>query len=229
MAAIVSFFLQFVSALHVFDRDVYATTGGSIQTIGIAGVLVTSAILIGTALWARRRWGGTPFGTYTLMFGGCALLMSGLSAFASVALVVPIAVGGLVADLLERRGVSDLTLGLAVPAAMWLGWFGAYQLVWGLGWAAELWMGTVVFTMVTGAALSQLTIERRVSLVDPNFASNAAESAALVEVVLRPPLRSEGSRRWPRRSCSGGSARPAARRCARRAPAGGPTPIARAR
>jgi hypothetical protein len=161
MVAIVSFFLQFVSALHVFDRDVYATTSNAIQTIGIAGVFLTSAILTGTVLWARRRWGRTPFGTYTLMFGGCALLMSGLTAFASVALVVPIAAGGLVADLLERRGVSDLTLGLAVPAATWLGWFGVYQLVWGLGWAAELWMGTVVFTMLTGAALSQLTIERR--------------------------------------------------------------------
>jgi hypothetical protein len=162
--AIVAFFGQFASALHAALPDEFAAGASDTQQIvGVASVLLPNALLVGTVLWTLARWPAPPLGTFTLMFGGTALLMAGLDAFDHLALVAPLAVGGLVADTLVSRRVPARWVAVIVPVVMWSAWFAVYNAVWGLAWEAELISGTVVFAALTGYGLALLTpADRRV-------------------------------------------------------------------
>lgn len=93
------------------------------------------------------------------MFTGVALLMSGLDGFSEVPLVAAASAGGLTADLLTRRLAPD-NLGwtrvaaILTPMVLWSVWFAIFAAAYGLGWPPELWIGTTVFTMLTGLGLS---------------------------------------------------------------------------
>jgi hypothetical protein len=152
--AVVAFFTQFASALHAAEHDVFAAGApDELQVVGVAAVLLPNALLIGALLWTTARWPTPPPGTFTLLFGGTALLMAGLDAFDQVALVVPVAVAGALADVLLARRYPARIIAVAVPVAMWSAWFAVYHAVWGLGWEAELTSGTVALAALTGYGL----------------------------------------------------------------------------
>lgn len=154
--AVLAFFTQFASAFRVFDHDVF---GGfateQMQVVGLTAVLLTNALLVGALTWTARRW-VTPRGTFTLMFGGAALLMSIESGFDQIWLAGAAVAGGFVADMMLARGASLRTILVVVPGVMWTSWFGMYHAVWGLGWAAELWTGAVFLAVLSGFGLSLL-------------------------------------------------------------------------
>jgi hypothetical protein len=159
--AVLAFFTQFASALHASYRDVFAAgAADELQIVGVAAVLLPNALLIGALLWTTARWPHPPPGTFTLMFGGTALLMAGLDAFDQLALVVPVAAGGLLADVLVARRYPASLVAVAVPVVTWSGWFAVYHAVRGLGWEAELTTGTIAFAALTGYGLT-LTLTPR--------------------------------------------------------------------
>jgi hypothetical protein len=155
--AIISFFGQFASGLTTWDIRTFTLGDGweseEIAVLGIAGILLSTVVLLGALVWAARAWPRPPVGTFTLVFGATALLMSGLQGFDHAVLVVPVAVGGLLADVLVAWGVPTATVAAAVPAVMWTLWFATFHAAWGLGWAAELSSGTVVFAALVGYGL----------------------------------------------------------------------------
>lgn len=162
--AITSFFGQFASGLTLWDTRLFTVPDGwrfdDIAVLGIVGILLSTVLLLGALVWAAGVWSHPPMGTFTLAFGGTALLMSGLRAFDEAVLVVPVALGGLLADVLVARGVPTRTVAAAVPAAMWTLWFATFHAAWGLGWAAELSTGTVVFAALLGYGLALVATPR---------------------------------------------------------------------
>lgn len=165
--AIISFFGQFASGLTTWDTRTFTLGDGwegeAVAILGIVGILLSTVVLLGAFVWAAGAWHRPPVGTFTLVFGATALLMSGLQAFDHVVLVVPVAVGGLLADLLMARGVSTAAVAVAVPAVMWTLWFATFHAAWGLGWAAELSSGTVVFAALVGYGLVLVATPRPVT------------------------------------------------------------------
>jgi hypothetical protein len=155
--AVLAFFTQFASALHADVHDVFAAGApDELQVVGVAAVLLPNALLVGALLWTTARWTSPPPGTFTLIFGATAVLMAGLDAFDQLALVVPVAAGGALADALVARRYPARLVAAAVPSAMWSGWFAVYHSVWGLAWEAELTSGTVVLAALTGYGLALL-------------------------------------------------------------------------
>jgi hypothetical protein len=155
--AVVAFFTQYASALHAaFPEEFAARSSDAEQIVGLVSVLLTTALLVGALVWTTARWPSPPPGTFTLVFGGTALLMAGLDAFDQLVLVLPVAAGGALADVLVARRYPVRLVAVAVPVAMWSAWFAVYHAVWGLGWEAELTGGTVVFAALTGYGSSLL-------------------------------------------------------------------------
>lgn len=154
---VVGFFLQFGSAFRIEDHaffDGTATEGERI--VGVLSVLWTNALLLGAVAWTRAHF-RPPTGTFTAVLGGAALLMTSQHAFDEVLLVVPALVAGVVADVMVGRRHSDRAVLVATPLVLWIGWFAVYHAVWGLGWAAELWTGSICFAVLTGFGLGLLT------------------------------------------------------------------------
>lgn len=156
--SLVGFFLQFASPFHVTDHTLYATavgdTGGPIH--GVTAVLLTNLLLTGGVAWLLARWPRPPAGTLTFVLATTGLLVSSLLAFETVVLAVAPAVGGLVGDVIVHRGGSRRTVLLAVPVVTWSTWFALYDIVWDLGWEAELWTGSVALAVLTGAGVDLL-------------------------------------------------------------------------
>ncbi|HWH31922.1 MAG TPA: hypothetical protein VNU01_04565, partial [Egibacteraceae bacterium] len=122
----------------------------------VMGMIVTTVLLMGATFLLRARW-QLPRHTLLFLFTGFALLMSGLHGFREVALVLPAALAGALADALDGQRASSRTIGVAVPTVLWLAWFATYAALWGLDWTPELWLGAVVFAALAGLGLSYLT------------------------------------------------------------------------
>lgn len=156
--SLVGLFLQFASPFHVTDHTLYATavadTDGPIH--GVTAVLLANLLLVGGVAWLLARWPRPPTGTLTFVLVATGLLISSLLAFETVVLAGAPAVGGLVGDAIVRRGGSRRAVLLAVPAVTWSVWFALYDTVWDLGWEAELWTGSVVLAVLTGAGVELL-------------------------------------------------------------------------
>jgi hypothetical protein len=129
---------------------------------GIAGVLVTTAVLLVPLLLLVRRW-TVPTGTATILFFTVALLSSAIYDFEQGALILAAPIGGLLADLLisrlrpsAARPVALWTVAAVVPAALWAPYFAVVAGWYGLAWPAELWSGSVVLSSLAGLALGLL-------------------------------------------------------------------------
>lgn len=171
--AVVSFFAQFASALSLDQPEVFSTSprhdqifgvaGEGAQVYGIVSILLPTALLVGALIWTTNRWPRPPAGTFTLIFGGTAVLMAGLHGFQHVALAVPVAFAGALADAMVTEGRDIRVVATVVPVVMWTGWFAMYHAFWTLRWPAELPSGTVVLAALTGYALSLLAPRKRLA------------------------------------------------------------------
>jgi hypothetical protein len=104
--ALVSFFTMYLSAFQ--GVGTYWVAGGDdvrelTEVAGLGAVIFTNLLLLVPVLYALTRW-RTPPGTFTLLFVGVAVSMTGLDAFERVELVLPALLGGVAADLLVRAG-----------------------------------------------------------------------------------------------------------------------------
>lgn len=175
--ALVAFFFQYASP---FRRDNYGTwvsayTGlvtrfagagagyrEAIEIVGLLSLLVTNLIYIGALLFVLRRW-RPPFGTATLLFGSVTALVGSIDGFHRMLPLLAALPAGLVADLVirrlapsPRRPVGAYAVAACSSLTLWLGFFGAYQLAYGIGWTPELWGGALVMATMSATGLSLL-------------------------------------------------------------------------
>jgi hypothetical protein len=156
--AVVGFFLQFASPFHLTHPEIYGPTGSEVAHLkGVTGILLTNALLVAGVAVVATRLPRPPAGSYLVVLGAPALLLSGLLAFRTVALAAGAVAAGLVLDGLAHRGAGRRTLLLTAPAILWPAWFAAFRLGWGpVGWPAEFWTGAVVLAVLTGWGLDAL-------------------------------------------------------------------------
>jgi len=133
------------------------------QSVGVAGILVQAALMMGVILLAVRRWGPPED---RLPFGGLTLLLS-LSTLLTVSIhqdwrLAPFAVlAGLVADVLLRWWQPTATrpstfrwFAFAVPVVYYALYFATLALTGGIWWTIHLWAGAIVVAGVAGWLLS---------------------------------------------------------------------------
>jgi hypothetical protein len=164
-AALVSFFSMYLSAFE--GTGYYWVQGGEdvrelVEIAGVGAVLASNLILLAPVLFALRRW-RTPFGTFTILFTAVGFSMTAIEGFDRVELALPALLGGLVADVLVRRGSSARLVAGVVPLALWSAYFAVVEVSIGVEFAAELVAGSVVLAVVSGLLLAALTAPPRVA------------------------------------------------------------------
>jgi dipeptidyl aminopeptidase/acylaminoacyl peptidase len=145
------------------------------EKLGIASVLVQSALLAGIVLLALRR-GGLPIGALTIIFGLSTALMSVLSD--AYRLIPGALLAGATSDLLVWRLRSLPTRSLAfrivaffAPASYFAASLGTLALGRGIGWSVHLWAGSVILAGCVGLVLALVFDESERSLVRRPIAS----------------------------------------------------------
>lgn len=169
-AALVSFFLMYLSAFEPWNQPAYRPPRAFSQEetraiVGIASILVTNAILMAPALWMLRRW-MPPAASFTLLFTAVPFAMSAMHSFERLPLVAAGLVAGLVADGWTRKIATEgptrrtvWAFSIVIPTVLWSTWFGLYALLYGLSWAPELWLGSIIFAAMTGWGLCLLVFD----------------------------------------------------------------------
>lgn len=166
---------------------------GTVEFAGAARVLMTNLILLGGVLLGLRRW-HLPFGSITFLFVGVSFAMSALSSFDLGATVFAALVGGLVADFIIDRYWPDPQHALgyrvmagATPLALWTTYFLILQLVYGIVWPFDLWLGTTCLAGLSGLLLSYIAIA-------PYVPAPAVDGPALrIQITPETPARSADS------------------------------------
>jgi hypothetical protein len=159
--AVLSFFGQFASGFQVDDLLLDSDGWELAQAYGVVSILLSTVLVVGAVVWATGPFPRPPRGTFALVFGANGVLMAGLGGFEQAAIVVPIALAGVLADLLVARGLPIRAVAAAVPAALWAGWFVTLQLVWGVSWPAEMSSGAVALSALLGYGLALLATTPR--------------------------------------------------------------------
>src|SRR5688572_27708095 len=166
--AAVAFFFQYVSAFlsrHATVLDAAGSgTAETSQIIGIMSVLVTNLILMAPVLLILRRW-QPPFGSVTFLFTAVGAMMASQHEFEVGVTVIAALVGGLAADVLiscyrpsPNRPGPHRVVAMAIPAVLWTTYFALLDLQFGVAWVTQLWAGTIVLAVLSGLALSLLTM-----------------------------------------------------------------------
>jgi hypothetical protein len=169
-AAAVGLFLEYLSPF--VNDDPFAvswapgTEHGAAEdqvVIGVAGVLVTTLLVVTPTLVLLRRW-QLPFGSIAFLASTVALLPSAAHGFEhGAAGLVAAPVGGVVADTLIRwlrpspqRPRGYPLVAATLPLAVWSSHFVALAAAGGLRWPPELWGGAIGLATLGGLALALL-------------------------------------------------------------------------
>ena len=171
--SVLSFMSQWAHPyLHLLSITTQYGTAG--QALGMAGIVIQTALAMGFILLALRRW-PLPFGSLTFVLGLNAALMSVLEDRYVMYVVAVLA--GLAADLLARalrpsaaRPTALRVWAFAVPAILYSCYFAAIELFARITWSLHLWTGAIVLAGITGLMLSYL-------LVPPALPAGTAEVA----------------------------------------------------
>lgn len=140
------------------EDDVFLTQGA-----GVAGILVSAALMMGAVLLTVRRW-SPPAGR--LPFGGLAVVL-GLSSLLTVSVhedfrLLPFTVAaGLVGDGLLRwwqpsaaRPAAFRLFSFTLPAAFYALYFATLAVTGGVWWTIHLWAGAIFLAGTVGWLLS---------------------------------------------------------------------------
>ena len=136
------------------------------ESLGVAAILVYSALLVGATLPVVSRW-DLPPGGLTLALGLNAALT--VWAHGEFHLIAPAVLAGLVGDLLhaatggERRGtlrIGEWQVGgarvhaIVVPVVLYAAYFGALAATSGVAWSVHLWAGSIALAGAAGWLMS---------------------------------------------------------------------------
>ena len=159
--ALFTFFTQYANPLIHSQADKQT---GSVE-LGLVSILLQTAVFMGVALFALRRW-RLPLGTFSLLYllnSTLAITQSTLSLILAVAVLALLT--GLLVDLLyqalkptvERREALRLFAFLA-PVVIQTIYFLALLASSGLAWSVHFWVGSIVLSGVVGLLLSFLLV-----------------------------------------------------------------------
>jgi Tol biopolymer transport system component len=125
-----------------------------LQDLGVAGILIQSALLIGAVLMLIGSW-RLPIGALTVLFTVNGLLMATLTD--RYLLIIPMFLAGLVADALlmwlkpsAARRRAYIFFAAAVPVTLYGLYFLTLQLTQGMSWGIHLWLGALVIAGLGG-------------------------------------------------------------------------------
>ncbi len=151
----------------------------SVSVAGLAGYLVTTALLVlPLLLLARRRL--APTGTATILLTTVTLLSAAVSEFAQPA-AVPAGLGVDLIGARARHRPPPLRLVLtasAVPLLLWPLQLTGVAVTTGLRWPMELWLGIVVLSALAAGALALLAAPARPAPPSPAPAGASGTPAA---------------------------------------------------
>jgi hypothetical protein len=161
VTSLVLFFLMDISA----SAPVALRIGEAGQRIGVASVIIRTAVVMGAALLLLQRW-TPPAGSLTVLFTVPAVALAGLKGFHAIQLAIPFFIGGVVADaIVARSGLSargKQAFCILVPLVTWLGYFALHAIAWRVLWPAEIWTGSILFAVLTSVVLGVLSFGRPV-------------------------------------------------------------------
>lgn len=127
------------------------------HAVGIAGVILQSALLVGVLFFARRRW-KLPRGGVFLIVTASSLLVLFMHQKYLVTGFLPLALaaalGGIAGEVLSR--VSLRLFAALLPASLYAFYFTAVLLTTGTWWSVHFWPGAVVVAGITGLLVSYL-------------------------------------------------------------------------
>ncbi len=132
------------------------------QAIGIAGVLIQSALLMGLVLLLVRRW-HLPLGALLLLIGVNGAAMTVFNDHE--ALIPAIVFAALLADVLlwalkpsgtERK--RFYLFAFLTPMLIYAAYYGAIQLSTGIDWTIHLWLGSIFLAGIFGLFVSFLLL-----------------------------------------------------------------------
>jgi hypothetical protein len=131
---------------------------------GFMDIQFTNLVLLGVLLLALRRW-RLPFGSATVLFAVPVATSVVIWEATNAWLVLAALAGGLVADWCLARSSgpavgrrTHLLVATATPLALWSSYFLVLHLQHGITWSAELWTGSLLFTLLGGYALHLLML-----------------------------------------------------------------------
>jgi len=122
--------------------------------LGLFGVMLQTALLVGLVLKMRQRF-DLPFGSLTLIVGLNGFLLGAINGLDFMVLVA--VVGGLAGDVwLWLLGDRTSVFAFAFPATLYACYFASLQLVYGRWWEIHTLTGTIVAAGLTGWLVSIL-------------------------------------------------------------------------
>lgn len=174
--SLLSFFTQYGHPIAepIAARDFVPYANGFVRALGVSGILLQSALLMGMICLLTRRW-SPPFGALTLLIGLNGALMS---IFHDEYRLLPaVLASGLFADAILRwlkpsaaRPAQLRLFAFAVPSMFYGLYFVTLWLTGGIAWTIHLWAGAIALAGTIGVFVSFL-------VVSP-FDSHAASAAA---------------------------------------------------
>lgn len=170
LLSVFAFFSQFIHPFVYIWSVVPASTVLPFysQALGVASIELQTALMMGIVLLMIRRW-RLPFGALTLVLSISLSLMTVLS---DHYWLIPVAVlAGLSADLLlwwlepSTQRVFELRIfAFTVPVILFMLYFLAVDLVWGIAWTIHLTLGSAVMAGIVGLLLSYTFVHPHISI-----------------------------------------------------------------
>ena len=174
IAALLGFFTQYMSPFTHLYPTLVPGPGESadlLHATGVAGIIVTSAILAGAVLVGAVRW-RLPLGAVTVIVAGAALLL--MTQRGTYDLLPATLAAALAADVLvirlapaERGGGALRLAGIALPALIFSGYFATLAIAQTLRWSIHLVSGSVVVAGATGVFVAVLLLAPRATPAAP--------------------------------------------------------------
>lgn len=164
LVALFTFFTAYLSPFSLplagVARQTEPATNG--QALGIASILVQTALLMGSVLLAMRRW-TLPLGSLTLLFGVSITL--GVFPHGEYRFIPGAVLTGLIADgllrlarpSLERLGTLRF-VAFTIPAVLYGLYFLTLAFTEGIWWTPPLWTGAIILAGVVGLLLSYVLV-----------------------------------------------------------------------
>ena len=162
--SLLAFFTQYANPIVNSWAD--KQTAQPQQALGIASILLQTAIVMGVALLAIRRW-RLPFGSFTIILTITFVLVSVLANPIPPLLLVAVlaVINGLLIDALNlalkpaaERELALRLFAFLAPVVTELIYFFAVQMLHGIVWVVHLWAGSIVLAGVVGLFLSYLLV-----------------------------------------------------------------------
>lgn len=163
LLAVLAFFTAYANPLSdaVLAQGSRPTTEEGLfltQGVGVAGILIQTALMMGVVLLAVRRW-TLSFGSLTLMLGLSGLLT--ISVHEDWRLAGILLISGLIGDALiawwrpsVARSAAFRSFAFTLPVIFYALYFATLALTGGIWWSIHLWTGAIGLAGVVGWLLS---------------------------------------------------------------------------